>query len=157
MNVLTLFKDILPAAVSAIDKVTTSSEERGRLKLELIQQQMRLAERLIDAQVRVTEAQAKIIATEAGGGGLKASWRPISALAFVGLIIYKIAVEPFCIAYIDGFPTIQLPGWIGATLATMFGGYVVGRSAEKVTEMLTRYDPDIFEKAKDRIKLGKTN
>jgi len=79
----------------------------------------------------IEEAAASIVKTEAASGHwLAANWRPITALVFVGLIVAR-------------WLGWTAPGMTEAEYLSVYdllkiciGGYVVGRSAEKIVPMV---------------------
>lgn len=109
-----------------IDRVWPDPAQKDAAKLELMKlyQSGDLAN--LAAQTELAKGAADIIKTEAAGGFLASSWRPITMLIFVGLIT----------ARWFGFaaPNLQeaeyLKLWDIVQLG--LGGYVIGRSAEKI-------------------------
>jgi len=82
-----------------------------------------LESKVLEIESKVKQAQAGVIIAEAQGDSwLQRSWRPITMLIFVAIIL----VNQFGI-----FP-IALSPEIWGVLKIGIGGYVVGRSAEKV-------------------------
>jgi len=103
-----------------IDRLWPSEEQKSTARLELL----KLAQ---SGELTVLTAQAGIIQTEAASDHwLAANWRPLTMLIFVGLIVARwfgwaapnLAEEEY----------IKL--WSIVELA--LGGYVIGRSVEKV-------------------------
>ena len=113
--------------VDLIDNLHTSDQEKGELRLAMAAAQVEFAARVLEYEARVNEARASIIRAEASGKSvLQRTWRPITMLTFLGLVV--------C----DSF------GWLANPLAPEawtllqigLGGYVVGRSAEKVAPIV---------------------
>ena len=118
---------IAPVA-GLIDELHTSDEERESLRLEFYKLQFGIFEQTMDYENRLLEAQSNIIVAEAQGGSwLQRSWRPITMLVFL------------CLVVADSF------GWLASPLADEawtllqigLGGYVAGRSLEKMTPKIT--------------------
>jgi hypothetical protein len=112
--------DILGIGAKLIDKIIPDKEAADKAKLELIR---------LEQEGKLTElkAQAQIINTEAASEHwLAANWRPITMLVFVALIVARwfgwaapnLAEEE----YIKLWSIVELG----------LGGYVLGRSAEKI-------------------------
>jgi hypothetical protein len=101
-----------------IDALSTSGEERASLR----QQALRT----------MIDAQARVIAAEAKAGGLAAQWRPILMLTFGGILVWAVVAETF------GFPSPQvtLNPELWDLLKLGIGGYVGGRSVEKVVSTI---------------------
>ncbi len=83
---------------------------------------------LID-ESRLMEAQSSIIRSESGGQSwLQRSWRPIVMLSFLLLVI--------CDSF--GLLAFRLADQAWTLLQIGLGGYVIGRSAEKIIPGLMR-------------------
>ena len=132
MNPLAFIKDIFEPAAKLIDDVHTSTEEKGELKTKLkaIDLEMKKIEHefrntIIEYEAKLMESQAKIISAEATGQSwIQRSWRPITMLVFVGLIVlFALGLIELKDEYAKEFFRLVQIG---------LGGYVVGRSAEKV-------------------------
>ena len=110
---------------NAFDKNFTSKEEK------LVQKNKLLAEAnsLVSA---VLDAQEKIIMAEAKGNFLQRSWRPIVMLCFAFIVMYAFFIQP---AFFRNAVNISkdLPEDFWGLLKIGMGGYVIGRSAEKVS------------------------
>lgn len=100
------------SVTDGIDKLVTSDEERGKLQVELKK-----------VELEVAKLQSKVLSSEVSHGNkLQKSWRPIAMLTFLALIV------------IDSFGLLPKPlnpeAW--TLLQIGLGGYIVGRSAEKI-------------------------
>lgn len=117
--------DIFSKAGDAIDKIVTSDEERLELRNKL--QQVLINEALQSQQI-----QADIINAEAKGNFLQRSWRPILMLGFGFVVLYSKFIAP---AF--NLPNTELEPDFWELLRLGIGGYVIGRSAEKITKSVT--------------------
>ena len=115
-----LVKDLL----GGLDKLFTSKEEK--IKAENVIKQI-----LIEKQLELQKMQTEIIVTEAKGNWLQRSWRPILMLAFGFIVIYVKFIAPLFDLKI---PELENEFW--NLLQLGIGGYVVGRSAEKIAEKI---------------------
>lgn len=92
----------------------------------------------------LAQAQSEVLKTEMKGNWLQRSWRPLVMLSFVVLLIIRwtgISNHP-----IDLSLELKLMDIIELGL----GGYVVGRSIEKVASTVTQNVDLPFIKKKDR-------
>ena len=109
-----------------IDRLWPDPAQRDQAKLKLMELQQSGALAQLAAETELSKGAADIIKTEAAGGFLASSWRPITMLVFVALIT----------ARWFGFaaPNLQeaeyLKLWDIVQLG--LGGYVIGRSVEKI-------------------------
>lgn len=86
---------------------------------------------MIDYEINLNEAKSKIIQSETVGTWLQRSWRPILMLAFGFILIYE-----YFISSIFSLPKSNLPEMFWELLNLGLGGYIIGRSAEKIVPNL---------------------
>ena len=113
-----VIKDLL----GGLDKLFTSKEEK--IKAESIIKQI-----LIEKQLELQKMQTEIILAEAKGNWLQRSWRPILMLAFGFIVIYVKFLAP-----LFDFKIPELENEFWNLLQLGIGGYVIGRSAEKISQ-----------------------
>ena len=116
-----VIKDLL----GGLDKLFTSKEEK--IKAESIIKQI-----LIEKQLELQKMQTEIILAEAKGNWLQRSWRPILMLSFGFIVIYVKFLAP---VFGLTIPALEIEFW--ELLKIGIGGYVVGRSAEKISKNIT--------------------
>ena len=109
----------------AFDKNFTSKEERLVQKNKLLAEANSLVSNVLDAQ-------KEILKTETTGNWLQRSWRPIVMLCFAFIVMYAFFMQP---AFFPNATNVseQLPEDFWGLLKIGMGGYVIGRSAEKVS------------------------
>jgi hypothetical protein len=110
---------------NVIDKLFTSEEERLKAKnavFKVLQEQ----------QLELQKLQTEIVLAEANGNWLQRSWRPILMLAFGFIVIYVKFIAP-----LFSLPIPPLENEFWNLLQLGIGGYVVGRSAEKIANNIT--------------------
>ena len=110
---------------NVIDNLFTSEEERLKAKNEIFKV-------LQEQQLELQKLQTEIIVTEANGNWLQRSWRPILMLAFGFIVIYVKFIAP-----LFSLPIPPLENEFWNLLQLGIGGYVVGRSVEKVAGNIT--------------------
>ena len=112
-----------------IDDLHTSDEERLVLKNELSKIESKMGLKLLEYEKQLLTSQSNIIVAEAQGGSwLQKSWRPITMLVFLILVI----ADSF------GLLTTPLAPQAWTLIQIGLGGYVVGRSGEKGIATLKR-------------------
>ena len=139
-----MIKGILSPAHKIIDELKFSGEEKAKAKLTLYGAEIQMATRMLAYEEEAIKQKASIIMAEAkGASALQRLWRPITALCFVFLTLYNIVLQPlvqwglnWAAPQVPALPIIDIPGWIGAAITTMIGGYVISRGAEKITETM---------------------
>jgi hypothetical protein len=112
--------DLLGRVIGVVDDVVTSDEERLALKAPLMAIQAEVLTAFIEAEGRLVEAQSRVVEAEAKSEHwLTSSWRPITMLTFLALIVW------------GQFGGPPVPEQMWPLLNLGLGGYVVGRSLEK--------------------------
>jgi Na+-transporting methylmalonyl-CoA/oxaloacetate decarboxylase gamma subunit len=120
---LALLGPIAKVIGSVIDRVVPDKGEAAKLKAEA-------ATAIHEQDMAELNAAVSVIVAEAQGGSwIQRSWRPITMLTFVALIVAKWM----------GFTAPGISGEVELALLDIvkigLGGYVVGRSAEKVAKI----------------------
>lgn len=129
MNVIDLVAGIFKPAAELIDELHTSEEERLQSKAKLLDVQAAAMQRVFDYESEMLEAKAKIVHAEASSKHwLTANWRPITMLTFLVLVVGDSL----------GFLPNDLNDQAWILLEIGLGGYVIGRSGEKIAETLKR-------------------
>jgi len=119
---------LLNPVTKLVDDLHTSEEERLQIKSGLFQIQATLAARMMEYEARLVEAKAKVITAEANGQSwMQRNWRPITMLTFLFLVV----ADTF------GWTAFRLAPEAWTLLQIGLGGYVIGRSAEKITPKIT--------------------
>ena len=103
-----------------IDNLFTSDEERLNAKNKVFKV-------LQEQKLKLQQLQTEVILAEANGNWLQRSWRPILMLSFGFIIIYVKFIAPLFSLTI---PPLEVEFW--SLLKLGIGGYVVGRSGEKI-------------------------
>lgn len=130
--------EISRTVAEAVDALSTSEKEKLELKEKLT---ATVLSNLVNAQAQATS----VLLAETNGNWLQRSWRPVLMLAFGFIIIYE-----YFISRVSGLPSANLPVNFWDLLELGMGGYVVGRSVEKVAETVTKNVDISFVKKKNR-------
>ena len=103
-----------------IDNLFTSDEER-------IQARNKIMQVLKEKELELQKMQTDIIIAEAKGNWMQRSWRPLLMLAFGFIVIYVKFIAP-----VFGLEIPELENEFWNLLQIGIGGYVVGRTGEKM-------------------------
>lgn len=131
-------KETVESAGTVIDKLTTSDQEKLTAKNEL-------TEIVTKNLTEVIGLQTQIVLAEAQGGWLQRNWRPIIMLAFGFIVVYSKFIAP---AF--GLPNTELEDKFWTLLELGVGGYVIGRTVEKVSDTVTKNIDISMLRKKDR-------
>jgi len=119
--------DVVDAMVEDKDK---ANEIKAAVRRQIMEEQHK---ELLTA----IESQTKIILAEARGGALQRNWRPLLMLTVVFILFNNYVLAPYIAAIWPGTAVVlDLPSGLWALLNVGVGGYVVGRSAEKIIPQL---------------------
>lgn len=124
-----LIAGIFKPAVELVDELHTSQEERLTQKARILDIQANVMQNTLEYERDILQAQASIVQAEASSKHwLTAVWRPVTMLTFLVLSV----------ADSTGILPSPLRDEAWSLLQIGLGGYVVGRSAEKVTDTVMK-------------------
>jgi hypothetical protein len=127
-NFLDVIGGIIKPITNLVDSLHTSEEERLKVKAELLTLQTTLLSNVLNYETKLAEAQSKVIVAEAQGQSwLQRNWRPVLMLSFTAIVVNNYILAP-----IFGTPPATVPESMWTLMQIGVGGYIVGRSAEKV-------------------------
>jgi hypothetical protein len=122
---------ILPVLGPILGQVAKSVFPNAEDELKRLEIQARMNEALIANQAQIEAAAAKVIEAEAAGESwLQRNWRPLTMMVFVALIVAK--WSGWTAPGVSEALELRLLGLIEIGL----GGYVIGRSVEKVAPVI---------------------
>jgi predicted MFS family arabinose efflux permease len=86
---------------------------------------------------QLIEGQTKIILAEAQGGWLQRNWRPLLMLICILIIFNNYVLFPYLSMFTEKATMLELPKGLWALINLGVGGYIAGRSAEKIMDKRT--------------------
>src|SRR5579872_4338885 len=123
MPILAFLSSLFTPLTDIVTNLHTSDADKMALQNKLVELQNQVSLKVLDYESQLLKAQADIIKAEAAGSSwIQRTWRPITMIVFLVLVI--------C----DSF------GWLKTPLAPQawtllqigLGGYTAGRSLEKI-------------------------
>ena len=125
MDILSFIGEIFEPARKLIDNVHTSDEEKLTLKNKFVAIENELMSKIIEYETKLLASKTKIITSESNGQSwMQRNWRPITMLTFLVLVV--------CDSF--GLLAFRLADDAWSLLQIGLGGYVTGRSAEKIAD-----------------------
>tara|TARA_R110000782_G_scaffold198307_1_gene287334 strand:+ start:8690 stop:9082 length:393 start_codon:yes stop_codon:yes gene_type:complete len=118
-----LGSNVFKGVSDLLDDLITNDEERLEAKRKIF-------ETLKQKENELQQMQADVIIAEARGNWLQRSWRPILMLAFGFIVVYCKFIAP-----LFNLPIPALENEFWNLLQIGIGGYVVGRSGEKIAKV----------------------
>lgn len=129
MGVLDFLSGIVKPITDLIDNLTTTDEKRGKLKNEMTKIENEFLGKALEYEAKLLDSQSRIVEAEAKGQSwLQRNWRPITMLTFLVLVV--------CDSF--GWLAFRLSGEAWTLLQIGLGGYVVGRTGEKIVEKIRK-------------------
>jgi len=127
MGIFSFVSNIIKPVGKIIDDLHTSDEEKMQLRKQIMAVENEFQAKILSYESKLMEAQSSIVQAEANGQSwIQRNWRPITMLTFLVLVVlnsFGLLVTPL------------LPeAW--TLLQIGLGGYVAGRSIEKVVPAL---------------------
>ena len=129
--------DTLEKAGGIVDNLTVSDDEKSEAKAKL-------TSIVTDSLNTLQQAQAEVLKTELSGNWLQRSWRPLTILTFVLLLCVR------WLGLTNHHIDISLEMRLMDIIELSLGGYVIGRSLEKVTGKVTENIDISFIKKRNR-------
>ena len=125
---LNLISNLFAPVANLISEFVEDKDKANELRAKMFGMQNELAAKSIELEKQLLEAQSSIITAEASGESwLQRNWRPITMLTFLVLV----CLDSF------GLLAFRLAEQAWNLLQIGLGGYVIGRSAEKVIPKVT--------------------
>ena len=122
---LQLLSALLPTIAKTVEKAVPDKDLAKRIEADIQKE-------LIQNSQSEFNAAAKIVLAEAQGSWIKGNWRPVTMLVFVGLICaHWLGFTPDNLSEAEVLELMDL-------VQIGLGGYVLGRSAEKVSENMRK-------------------
>jgi hypothetical protein len=124
---LSFLSGLIKPVSDLVDNLHTSDEERLEAKGVLLELQTGLMSQTLAYEQKLAESQASIIVAEATANSwLTRTWRPITMLTFVFLVVYS------------QFTGTEIPPDMWTVIKIGLGGYLGGRSVEKSVGAITQ-------------------
>jgi hypothetical protein len=128
ITLLPILGTVFKKVVDVIDKSVKDKDLAEKLKAQL--EELILVEQY-QLILKELESKKEIIVSEATGHSwLQRNWRPITMLVFVYIIAHNYIIAP-----LFSLKFLPIPPDMWELLKLGIGGYVIGRSAEKIAEI----------------------
>jgi hypothetical protein len=118
---------VLNIGNSIIERIWADPVQQSDAKLKLLAMAQSGDLQIISEQSAIIQAETK------SESKLTQSWRPITMLCFVAIIVNNYIIYPYLSLFWHAAPLLPLPTDLWDLLKIGIGGYVVGRSAEKIS------------------------
>lgn len=127
-----------------IDQAVEDKDQAAKLKAALKQ-------RLIDQQDTRLNAQMKVLLAEiTGESWLQRNWRPLLMIVIVAIVANNYLVAPYLGAMFGVGLQLALPEQLWDLMTLGVGGYIAGRSGEKIVGTLKGNAPGFMNRVDTR-------
>ena len=121
---------VLETSLGIVDQLVPDKDLAAKIKAGI-------AQSIEDNAAKLDLAGASIVKAEAAGESwLQRNWRPILMLTIVSIIFNNYVLAPYLSLFTDKVTILDLPGGLWALLNVGVGGYVAGRSGEKIAKIV---------------------
>ena len=114
---------------SVIEELVEDKDLQNELK-------MRVQMKLLENDAEITGYMRDVVVSETSGKGLKALWRPILMLVMTAIVANNYILMPYMSAIFNWSVVLDPPEQLWQLLNIGVGGYIVGRSGEKIADSL---------------------
>ena len=120
-------KGLVDSIGGILDNLTTTDKEKLDARNQLASMTLSFQAKMADAFTTAMETQSKIIVAEASGSWLQRNWRPMFAMVLVSIVAFNFLIVP-----IFSLQELPLPPDLWETIKLCLGGYIGGRTLEKI-------------------------
>jgi hypothetical protein len=129
--------NIFKPLADVIDNLHTSEEERLNAHANLAAAQAATYAKVLDYEARLVESKRDVIVAEAQGQSwLQRNWRPVLMTIFGFIVLNNYVLLPYAGLFNEKIKLLELPPGMWTLLQIGIGGYIVGRSGEKIVHNL---------------------
>jgi hypothetical protein len=137
IGISSIIAGIAKPFADVISKFVTRKEDLILAEAEIKKIQNDLEKKIIDNQTNLLNTQKELMLSEFNGTALQRNWRPVLMWVIVCIIGNNYLIAPIVNNAAAAFnvvllPILELPDHLFNLMTISLGGYVVGRSAEKI-------------------------
>lgn len=135
LPLMALAGPLIKGLFGIVDKAVEDKDAANRIKAEIAARQQDLVNTELKGAI-------EIILAEARGNWLQRSWRPLLMLVVIFIIANNYILVPYVSMFTEKVAVLELPQGLWTLMVTGVGGYIVGRSTEKVITNLPGNRPE---------------
>lgn len=122
---------IIKGLFGIIDQAVEDKDAAAKIKASIAARQQELVETELKGAIEIVLAEAR-------GGWLQRNWRPLLMLTVIAIIANNYVLVPYLALFTNRVAVLELPDGLWTLLVTGVGGYIVGRSGEKIMDRYKR-------------------
>ena len=120
---------VVKGVFNIINQTVEDKDQAARIKANIASQQNELIQTELKGAIDIILAEAK-------GNWLQKSWRPLLMMSVMAIVVNNYILFPYLSMWTEKVVVLELPGGLWTLLTTGVGGYVVGRSGEKIAQSI---------------------
>ena len=120
---------VVKGLFNIIDQTVEDKDQAARIKANIASQQNELIQTELKGAIDIILAEAK-------GNWLQKSWRPLLMMAVMAIVVNNYILFPYLSMWTEKVVVLELPGGLWTLWTTGVGGYVGGRSGEKIAQSI---------------------
>ena len=126
-----LVKGLLSPVLGIINNITDPNK-KAEATAKLIEAQNAIEEKILEYESSLAQSKASVLIAEAKGDStLQRTWRPITMLSFVAIIVNNYILVPYIGMFTDEIQVLDMPAGLWSLLTIGIGGYIASRWHEK--------------------------
>ena len=148
LGITSLISGLAGPVSSIINKFISKKEDQMLAQAELNKITSSFKEKILDNQNSILQAQRELVVTEMKGSAMQRNWRPALMWVIIFVIANNYLLAPLLNHIVTLFgganilPILELPDKLFNLMTIGLGGYVEGRSAEKIIPKLKEISAD---------------
>ena len=137
MSILDFISDIFKPLTDTITKLAVPDQAKLELEIRLQEVTKDVKLKLLELESQIAKSQAEGIVAEAKGElWIQKAWRPLLMCIIMGILVHNYIVAPYVVKFFGVAILLELPEGLWHLLQIGVGGYVTGRSVEKIADVL---------------------
>lgn len=128
---------LIEKSLNIVDEVVEDKDKAREIKATLEEGWRQTDLTKFTEQIK---AQSSVIVAEAKGDSwLQRNWRPMLMTLFGFIVFNNYVLYPYLSLFWEQAPVLEIPGPLWGLLKIGVGGYVVGRSSEKIVDKVKEW------------------
>jgi hypothetical protein len=133
LSAIPLIGKVVEKVAGIVDQVVEDKDQANKIKAQIT---LSMANMKHEEVQTLVQAQSSIIKAEAQGGSwIQRSWRPLLMMCIIVIIVNNYIFFPYAKLFTDKAVMLDLPIQMWDLIKLGVGGYVVGRSGEKIVQV----------------------
>lgn len=135
LDILNPAKVFTDAVHGILSSVIADPTKKAELAAQIAQAQLDFTNKAHELDNQFAEMQSRVVIAEAQGSSwMQRNWRPVLMFVFMSILVNNFILAPYVKAFGANVPVLDMPPGMYALLTVCVGGYIGGRTLEKVKD-----------------------